>query len=234
MTEEESKSRKQDGQVARRHEPAGENMSRRRMLGLVASSLVGTGLALPLEASAAKVKPSSAKTSAPEKAAAGATPPEASNWKPQFLDAHQVATLIALERQIAPGAEKAKAHEFIDLLLSVIPAEAGQDFCTGNSVPISTVSVEAPARQLLLNALGAFDSQALRDHNQPFLKLTAAQQNAMLAAADAASEDSLAHRQYLAARNWILGAYYSTEAGIRELGWTGMLAFPKFVGCNAV
>lgn len=217
-----------------RPQPARGRVSRRRMLGQMAAGLAGASLALPLAAEAAAAPARSVPPSPAAASGAGAAPAPAAGWQPQFLDPHQVATLVALGERIAPGAAQAKAHEFIDLLLGVIPAEAEQDFRTGNSVPVGTVSVGPRARQRLLDALGAFDGQARRRYGRPFQQLTAAQQDAMLAAAEQAADDSSAHRHYLAARNWVLGAYYSTEAGIRELGWTGRLFFSSYPNCAAV
>ncbi|MGH9525088.1 MAG: gluconate 2-dehydrogenase subunit 3 family protein [Terriglobales bacterium] len=213
-------------------QPARGRVSRRRMLGQMAAGLAGAGLALPLAAEATAA-PARNQPPAPASEAAS-TPPAATGWQPRFLDRHQVATLVALGERIAPGAAQAKAHEFIDLLLGVLPADAEQDFRTGNSVPVGTVSVGPRARQRLLDALGAFDGQARRRYGRPFQQLSAAQQDAMLTAAEQAAEDHPAHRHYLAARNWVLGAYYSTEAGIRELGWTGQLFFSRYPNCAAV
>jgi hypothetical protein len=33
-------------------------------------------------------------------------------------------------------------------------------------------------------------------------------------------------------KGWIAGAYYSSEAGMRELGWTGTVIHERFVGCE--
>jgi len=33
-------------------------------------------------------------------------------------------------------------------------------------------------------------------------------------------------------REWISGGYYSSEIGMRELGWTGQLFFDKLPGCD--
>jgi len=32
-------------------------------------------------------------------------------------------------------------------------------------------------------------------------------------------------------KSWISGAYYSSEVGMRELGWTGDYVFEAFPGC---
>ena len=33
-------------------------------------------------------------------------------------------------------------------------------------------------------------------------------------------------------KGWISGAYYSSEVGMRELGWTGQVMFESFPGCE--
>ncbi|MGH9534044.1 MAG: gluconate 2-dehydrogenase subunit 3 family protein [Terriglobales bacterium] len=218
-------------------QPSPAGLSRRRMLGQMAGGLAGASLALPLAAEAATVRNARfAASPLPDSPAdeAAAEDARAAAWQPKFLDAHQVSTLMAIGERVAPGAAGAKAHEFIDLLLSVIPPEAEQHFRTGNNVPRGTVRVGPRARQGLLDALSAFDAQARRRHGRPFQQLTAAQQDALLSAAEAAPDDSPTHRHFLAARNWVLGAFYSSEPGIKTLGWTGQLFFPNYPNCAAL
>src|SRR5262249_5125130 len=33
-------------------------------------------------------------------------------------------------------------------------------------------------------------------------------------------------------KGWVSGAYYSSEVGMRELGWTGQVAWESFPGCQ--
>lgn len=33
-------------------------------------------------------------------------------------------------------------------------------------------------------------------------------------------------------KGWVVGAYYSSEVGMRELGWTGDVMFESFPGCE--
>lgn len=218
------------------HRPArpGAGVSRRRMLGQMAGGLAGASLALPLAAQAASLPLAPRRPLSPLPDAMPAPAPAAAEWQPRFLDAHQVATLVVLGERIAPGSAAAKTHEFIDLLLSVIPADAEQHFRTGNNVPRGTVRIGPRARQRLLDALGAFDAQARRRYGQPFTGLTPAQQDAILSAAESAAADSPAQQHFTAARNWVLGAFYSSQPGIRELGWTGRLFFSSYPNCSAV
>lgn len=200
------------------------------MLGQTMGGLLGAGLALPLAARAAAPGLETTEL-APPPAAPAAADPDAAAWRPRFLDPHQVATLVALGERVAPGSAAAKTHEFIDLLLSVIPPDAEQHFRTGNNVPRGTVHIGPRARQRLLDALGAFDAQARRQYGQPFQALAAQQQDAILSAAENTAEDSPPRRHFLAAKNWVLGAYYSSQPGIRELGWTGQLYFSSYPNC---
>jgi hypothetical protein len=169
-------------------------------------------------------------------------------WRPVFLDEHQNATLIVLGEQIAPGSSKAQVNRFIDLLLSVLPADAPQAFLTGDNNSQFTVEVRAPARQRLLDALGAFDGEARKRFSAPFKDLSEAQQLAILNdAAEAPAQAKTTspkipqllptekpitlHDRFDDLKNWIIGAYYSSEAGIRALGWNGEVYFPSCPGC---
>ncbi len=223
----------------------GRRMTRRGMMGALLAG-AGAGLALPGAAHAA-ASPAAMGMAMP---AAAPTAAASEAWHPSFLDEHQDATLIVLGELIAPGSKKAEIHRFIDLLLSVLPANAGQDFATGNSVPQGTVSVPAPARQRLLDALGAFDAEARRRYGAPFKELTEAEQLSIL---NDASQPPAPEKHHPALRHplipeekpvtlydhfvdlkhWVIGAYYSSEAGIRELGWTGQVIFASYPGCQS-
>jgi hypothetical protein len=222
-------------------------LTRRKMMRTLLAG-AGTGLALPAVAS----NPLAAGPSTTGEAMATSAPAASSSapWRPVFLDEHQNATLIALSEMIAPGSTKAEVNRFIDLLLSVLPADAPQSFATGNSVPQGTTFVPAPARQRLFDALGAFDAEARRRHGETFITLSDTQQMAILNDASqppsepktspaeigrsAPSEDQgTLYDHFLDLRNWVIGAYYSTEAGVREMGWTGDLFFPAYPGCKS-
>ncbi len=210
--------------------------TRRQMLGgLLAAS--GAGLALPAAAAAHEL-------AAP--AAATATPPASVAPAPaSYLDPHQRATLEAMSLRILPGTDAAETVAFIDRLLSVIPEDQAQYFATGDSDPQGTVSVPAPARQNLLDALGAFEAVSRRQHGLPFKDLSEARQIAILQAASQAPAPAPAtantgeepmrrvtmYDHFLHLKNWIAGSYFSSEAGTRALGWNGMVYFPSFPGC---
>lgn len=131
---------------------------------------------------------------------------------PVFLDAHQAKTLEALAETIVPGSTAARVAPFIDQLLAVESGANGSAF-TG--------------------ALGAFDMVAIKRHGQPWIGITPSQQDALLreaSTADAKTSSLAAHFQNL--KDWIAGAYYSSEAGMRELGWDGTVFHAELPGCT--
>jgi len=146
----------------------------------------------------------------------------AADWKPLFLSAQQEESLAALAEAIVPGARKAQVDRFIDLLLSVETAKHQSKFA---------------------ESLAAFEAESQRQFAKRFPSLDASQQNTLLtaAAAQPSKEDSPGGgpKQNSALRDhfenlkgWISGAYYSSEAGMRELGWTGEYVFESFPGCE--
>jgi Gluconate 2-dehydrogenase subunit 3 len=156
----------------------------------------------------------------------------APGWKPAFLDPHQFATLTALCARIVPGSETAQADRFIDSLLAVDSREHQARF---------------------LSALGVVEGAAIGRFQRPFKALSEAQQVELLTAlagGEPARQDwiwkpgellsqpdqddeTLAprdHFDYLKA--WIVDAYYSSEAGLKELGYTGQMFFAAFPNCE--
>ncbi len=201
----------------------GDGVGRRELLqGLfagVGASVALTGEAAHTHVSPAVVAEAQAKAKAPD-------------WKPEFLDAHQLATLGVLCAHIVPGSEKALADRFIDSLLAVESRERQGRF---------------------MNALGAIERSAMERFQKPFKMIGAAQQLELLRAA-AAGESSRKewiwkpgelvqppdekdapptlrdHFDHIKGR--IVDAYYSSEAGLKELGATGQMFFTTFPDCE--
>jgi hypothetical protein len=160
-------------------------------------------------------------------------------WKPAFLDAHQVETVTILAEQIVPGSTKAKSAQFIDALLAVDTEQRQRRF---------------------LQALGAFEGMAITHAQKPWKSLTEADRTTLLTKASTAQPGSpngpggpggaggarpaagagtpppepavTIRDQFDHLKGWISGAYYSSEIGMRELGWTGNVFFEKFTGCQ--
>jgi hypothetical protein len=158
----------------------------------------------------------------------------AAEWAPEFLDSHQNETLIVLAERIVPGSTKAQVNRFIDLLLSVDNSENQQKFN---------------------NSLSALDGESLNRYGHPFKAIAEAQQSELLTTASTekpgraegkgdwswfdvpAKEGSEPLRVTLRdhfenLKGWVSGAYYSSEVGMRELGWTGDVYFDSFPGCQ--
>lgn len=133
----------------------------------------------------------------------------AADWKPVFLDGQQNETLIAIAETIVPGSTKAQVNRFVDLLLSV----------------------DKPATQSkFVESLNAFEAEAQKRFGKNFRALDGGEKNIILTEASVKQSDFYGHFENL--KGWVSGAYYSSEAGMRELGWTGDYAFEKFPGCE--
>jgi hypothetical protein len=144
------------------------------------------------------------------------------DWKPVFLNAQQDETLAALAESIVPGSRKAQVNRFIDLLLSVDTVEHKKNF---------------------VDSLAAFEAESQKRFGKGFPSLDVSQQNGLLTDAsagpaeedspgDEGKENSSLHEHFENLKGWIGGAYYSSEVGMRELGWTGDYVFASFPGCK--
>jgi hypothetical protein len=124
-------------------------------------------------------------------------------------------------------------NRFVDLLISVDTQENQKKF---------------------LASLGAFDHEGITRYSQPFKDLTEDQQIGMLTAASTAKaggrpddasgpgsgaaskqgeEPTLTMRDHFEnVKGWVSGAFYSSEVGMRELGWTGQVVWESFPGCE--
>jgi hypothetical protein len=147
---------------------------------------------------------------------------EAVDWRPVFLNEQQNETLVALAEAIVPGSKIAQVNRFIDLLLSVDSEKHKRD---------------------LVDALAAFEAESGKRFGKHLTALEGAQVDEILtdAVAQPAKMDSSGgdgkkssglrgHFENL--KGWICGAYYSSEAGMRELGWTGDYVFASYPGCE--
>jgi hypothetical protein len=214
--------------------PAAPGLGRRSVLqGLLAGA--GAGLAVP---GLAESHPMAEHARHPERiqsaqARAGEAGPA------ELLDAYQMRMLDSLGERIVPGSGAAGCARFIDSLLAVGGPE--------------------PARRLV-TALGAIDAEARTRFEKPWTELDAAQQAALLEAASSGDPGRPATgpwtpgapvAEYLAqssprpgetrrvtlrdrfdeVKGWVVGAYYSSEPGQWDLGYTGLSFGATFEGC---
>ena len=124
-------------------------------------------------------------------------------YKPKSLTAHEFETLKVLCDLIVPGASKGGAAEFIDLLSSQ----------NGEMAAIYT------------GGLAWLDQAMKREHSADFLTAKAADRTAMLDKIayrkNETPESAAGIRFFVWARRMTVDAYYTSAAGIKELGYMG-------------
>jgi hypothetical protein len=171
-------------------------------------ALLGAAVALPALAADHPLRRHAENGEALEQAEKKA---RAADFRPEFLDRHQFATLQSLAERIVPGSTRAKVAEFVDQLLVVDSPDNQRKF---------------------LGALGAFDGQALARATRPWVQLGGTDQTAILTAASTLDTGTSLRDQFDLLKGWIAGAYYSSEIGMKELGWTGVSLFQTYPGCE--
>lgn len=135
--------------------------------------------------------------------------------KPEFLDARQLESLTSVAERILPGSTSARVAPFIDQLLAVDTQENQREF---------------------LRALDTLQDEAMARDPRGWSSLSDAQQLETLTAASTAEpagadKPPTLRDRFEHLKGWIVGAYYSSEIGMRELGWTGSVFFESFPGC---
>ncbi len=160
----------------------------------------------------------------------GSEPLSDPNWKPIFLSEHQNATLITLSDVIipatdTPGAKEALANRYLDLLLSVQPAEFQRRFA---------------------DSLAFIDGESQKEFGNDFLKLTPENQEWLLNQWAFARENSrwterhdrhgetenVGQQNFQLLKTLIATAYYESEIGQKELGWDGEMTHGPYLGCE--
>ena len=146
------------------------------------------------------------------------------DWKPVFLDEHQNETLITLSDLIipktdTPGAKEALVNRFIDRLLAAEPPQTQREFVES----LAYVDGEAMARYR-----SAF--RYLAPESQAELLGYLAYPHALGTWGSDASGEFPGHSHFERLKDWISRAFYSSEAGMRELGYDGP-AHGEFQGC---
>ncbi|HEY7210383.1 MAG TPA: gluconate 2-dehydrogenase subunit 3 family protein [Bryobacteraceae bacterium] len=136
-------------------------------------------------------------------AAAGAlTTASAETWRPEFLNERQNATLVSLGERIIPGSAAANCNRVIDLVLAIESEHNKQSF---------------------IAALSGFEKVR-------FTGLEPAEQDKILSRVSQPGADL--HAQFALLKEWIADAFWSSQEGMRELGWQGRIAWKEFDGCE--
>jgi len=147
-------------------------------------------------------------------------------WKPVFLDAHQNDTLVALADLVipataTPGATAAQVNRFIDLLLAAETRERQQSF---------------------VNSLSWIDGESQRRYGAAFVNAPAEAKIELLEflaypmGASGWTGEAIpgagGHEHFEHLKEWISEAFYSSEIGMKSLGWDGNLIHGVFAGCE--
>lgn len=200
-------------------------LTRREVLQRVLAG-IGATLVAPMNAGAHPVMRHLSSLSSLPSAA------DEANWSPQFLRVRQNDALIAIAERMLPGAGAAQVNRVIDLLMTVESEEN---------------------RKLFASALTALDGQAAKQFHSEIVKLSSSQIDEVLAFCaeqepphaehdDDAPGWKLNERTPLTGapnlrdhfenlKGWIVATYYSSEAGLRELGWNDDYYFESPAEC---
>jgi hypothetical protein len=201
-------------------------MKRREMLKGLAAGVAGAVAAPGMAASDPQAQ-------APATTAAPGQPPDQAPAR--LLDDHRRAVLADLSDRILPGARAAGVVDLLDRVLAVETTQAQRRF---------------------LNALGAFERESRDRHARGWMEVTDAQRIDILGAASTLASARPAPKPWTRGepverpaappappanlrdhfdhlKDWIQRAYFTTAPGMKELGFTGRMAFPAFPGCSA-
>jgi glucoside 3-dehydrogenase (cytochrome c) hitch-hiker subunit len=148
------------------------------------------------------------------------------NWKAAFLNDQQNETLIALSDVIipatsTPGAKEAMVNRYIDLLLSVQPAEFQRQF---------------------VDALAFIDTESQKQLGKDFRSLAPSDQIWLLTPwayprqpsdwMEREETPDPAQQHFERLKALIASAYYGSEIGQKELGWDGSVTHGPYQGCE--
>ena len=148
------------------------------------------------------------------------------NWKPAFLNDQQNETLIALSDVIipttdTPGAKEALVNRFLDLLLSIEPAESQRQFT---------------------EALASLDTESQKQFGKDFRELAIEDQVWLVTPwsypvdadpwREEESTSNSVQQHFLRLKRLIAYAYYGSEIGQKELGWDGEFTHGPYEGCE--
>jgi hypothetical protein len=201
---------------------------RRQVLQALAGG-VGASVAAPLASAAPQYAPPDPRTQQPTLVAAAPPAPAPAG----FLGKTELDTLASLAEAIVPGSAEAGIAPFVDQLLALDSGEHQEEF---------------------LAAIGAIQAESLGRYGKPWLGLDGAQQRGLL---DAISTGPSARTprywqpgepvaptvrgerkpptvrdRFESLKRSIATAYYSSEKGMKELGWTGQMVHAEYPGCT--
>lgn len=131
--------------------------------------------------------------------------------KPALLTTDQLADFAGIAEGIVPGSTKALVAPFVDLLLSVDQPQVQQGF---------------------VRSLAVLQQEAQRRFGATLAALTPSQRDEILRAVSTAPEAGPQRAAFADLKTWVVGAYYSSETGMTELGWTSSRFFDSLPACS--
>jgi hypothetical protein len=150
------------------------------------------------------------------------------DWRPIFLDAHQNDTLVAfadllIPATATPGAKASDTNRFIDLLLAAESPETQRAFLNA----VGYLDGESRKRY------GAAFSHAPRERQMEFMHLLAYPRMVSVSPRSAFTPgDSTGYDHFKLLKGWVARAFYSSDTGMRSLGWDGSAPHGDFQGCQ--
>jgi hypothetical protein len=147
----------------------------------------------------------------------------AADWKPFFLNAQQSESLTAIAESVVPGSAKAQVNRFIDLLLSVDTENHKTEFAA------AVAAFEGEAQKRFAKRFPGLDEN---QKNELLRDASAAPAKKNSEGADAGKKIAGLHEHFENLKGWVSVAYYSSEIGMKELGWTADRVFASFPGCE--
>ena len=185
-------------------EAIGTGLTRREMVEKLLAG-IAAGTAWPLIASSHPIHRHLMDAALLDRAEAAQN---ASSWQPLFLNQQQNESLVALSEEycsrISPGPCEPLHRPVVKRRHN---GEPGKVHC-----------VDCGARNI-----------AQKHFKHAFHQLNASNKNLVLTRASTEGEH---HGDFSHLKDWITTAYYSSEEGMRELGWNGNHAFRTFPGCE--
>jgi len=148
------------------------------------------------------------------------------DWKPAFLSEHQNRTVIVLGELIipetdTPGATTAQVNRFLDLLLAAETHDNQQSF---------------------LNSLAYLDGEARRRYGHALIYLPKETQvelleffaypNSLETWGEGQTGDQAGHNHFQNIKDSVSRIFYSSEAGMKALGWDGAPPHGALTGCS--
>jgi hypothetical protein len=216
---------------------------RRQVLQVLAGS-VGAGLTAPSLAAA-----ETAHAHAP---AASTQAAEAAGALPGFLDANQLETLASIAESVVPGSTEAGVAAFVDRLLAVDTRQRQRDFLSAlgalqaeslTRFGKTWLSLDAAQKTVLLTTVSTGPSASTPRYwkpGEPVLRPEAQSQQSApynrfgesVPAGDAPRRPPTLRDRFELLKSRIATAYYSSEKGMKELGWTGNMVHAGYPGCT--